>query len=221
MTTLTSAAIRSPNTSITRNWKSTFTSLIIAAICLALSVILLLTIASGPVTIGIALIPAVLFFIFLFSAISGAGEATCPNCSKPIDGLSTKSNDGVLCQSCHRYVEGKDGHLWTTEESRIADNPLFTSPLPETFAFPEGCCVCGKPATHKQTIEYRTQNASSAITAPTVGVTTTTKITVEVPHCDEHKDGAALTSATKGTGIRFRSYPYLRAFCALNNTTPA
>ena len=175
--------------------------------------------ASGPVSIGIALIPGVLAFVFLACA-AGSGECPCPSCAQPLEGLGTKSNEGVLCPHCHRYFEGKNAQLWLTDESRIADNPTFTSPLPETFTFPDGCCVCGNPSTHKQTIQYTTQNASSAVTSPTVGLTTSTRISVEVPHCDGHKDGASLTGTPKSMHIRFRSYPYLRAFCDLNKTIP-
>jgi hypothetical protein len=66
-------------------------------------------------------------------------------------------------------------------------------------------------------------NASSAVTAnalPGVSMTSSTRTTVEVPHCDEHKDGAMLTGTSSKPHIRFRSYPYLRAFCELNQTTP-
>src|SRR5438128_2548559 len=125
---------------IKRSWKSTMNSLIIAVISLGVSVLLFMFIASGPITIGIALIPAVVALIFFYMAISGAGETTCPGCQKPLSGLSTGSNDGVLCANCHSYFEGKNGELWATEPSRIADSPTFASPLPETFAFPETCC---------------------------------------------------------------------------------
>jgi hypothetical protein len=102
----------------------------------------------------------------------------------------------------------------------VSGRSAFTSPLPETFAFPAACCVCGIPSTHKQTIQHSTQNASSAVTAPTVGLTTSTRISVEVPHCADHKNGASLTGNPKSMHIRFRSYPCLRAFRALNKTIP-
>ncbi|MDQ2855813.1 MAG: hypothetical protein M3R68_05755, partial [Acidobacteriota bacterium] len=128
---------------------------------------------------------------------------------------------GVVCASCHHYSEGKDGLLWQTDESRIADDPIFSSPLPEKFNFPKVCCVCGKPEVRREKISFRTQNASSALTAPTVGLTSNTTISVEVPHCAEHKEGARLSGSPTTTIIRFRSYPYLSAFCEMNGTTPA
>ena len=211
------------STPITRSWSTTLAYLVGGIACLALSVILFMTIASGPVTIGIALIPAILALILLGMSLSGAGTAACPACGGQLSGLSTSTNDGVNCPQCHGYFEGTNGTLHATDPGRIADTPTFTSPLPEQFSFPEGCCVCGKPATHREKVSMESMNASSAVTAnaiPGVGFTSHTRTTVEVPHCDDHKDGASLTGTPKNPNIRFRSYPYLRAFCELNKTTP-
>lgn len=207
-------------TKVTRSWGATVGYLVGALVALALSVLLFMTIAEGPVTIGIALIPGVLGIILLFMSFGGSGTSACPVCDAPLAGLSTKSNDGVVCDACHNYVEGKDGQLWQTEAGRIAEEPLFGSPLPDQFNFPQGCCVCGAPEAKREQIKYRTQNASSALTAPTVGLTTSTEVSVAVPHCAEHKGGARLSAGPKNTIIKFRSYPYLRDFCQLNGTTP-
>jgi hypothetical protein len=205
---------------IVRSWKTTIQMLIAAVIALALSVVLFMTIASGPVTIGIALIPAVVGVICIVMAVSGAGQCACPKCSQPMDGLSTGSNEGVLCRSCHQYFEGTAGQLWETDQAKVADKALFSSPVPEQFSFPDQCCVCGQPATHRQAVSLVTKNASSAITESAVGLSTSTRSTVQVPHCDQHKDGAYLSGTQQKTRIVFRSYPYLRAFCQMNNTTP-
>jgi hypothetical protein len=207
-------------TRISRSWRSTIGYLIGAIGALGVSVLLFVTIVEGTITAGIALIPAVVGLILLYMAFGGAGTTACPACGAPLGGLSTKANDGVLCGSCHTYSEGKGGMLWQTDPSRIADEPIFSSPLPPEFKFPSGCCVCGGPAAGRETIKLRTQNASSAVTASTVGVTTSTEVSVEVPHCAEHKGGARLSGTPKSPHIKLRSYPYLRAFCELNGTTP-
>ena len=217
---MTAPSTLQSRSTIKRSWKSTIGFLIGALISAAISVLLFITIASGPVTIGIALIPAVLALILLYMAIGGAGECSCPACGKPISGLSTGSNDGVLCPACLHYFEGKNGELWATDDARVADSPCFASTIPEKFAFPPGCCVCGKDATRKIPVSLTTTNASSVVTQSTIGLTTTTRTTVEVPHCNDHKDGAILTGTKDKPHIKFRSYPYLRAFCQLNNTTP-
>jgi hypothetical protein len=208
-------------TKISRSWGATVGYLIGAIVALGISIALFMSIVEGPVTFGIALIPAILALILLFMSFGGAGQTTCPICDAHLGGLSTKSNDGVLCASCHRYSEGKDGSLWPTDENRIADEPIFSSPLPEHFTFPGECCVCGKPEVSREKISLRMQNASSALTAATVGVTTSTTVSVEVPHCSEHKEGARLSGTPQATLIRFRSYPYLSAFCQMNGTIPA
>ncbi|MDQ6787399.1 MAG: hypothetical protein M3033_11390 [Acidobacteriota bacterium] len=207
-------------TTISRSWSATIGYLIGGVVLLGVSALLFMTIVGGAVTFGIALIPAIVALMLLYASFGGAGTSACPGCGAALSGLSTKSNDGVLCSSCHRYAEGQNGSLWLTDENRIADEPIFSSPLPEQFAFPPSCCVCGNAETRRETISFTTQNASSAITAPTIGVRTDTKISVEVPHCAEHKDGASLSATPRSSLIRFRSYPYLRAFCRLNGTNP-
>lgn len=208
-------------TKISRSWGATIGFLIGAIIALGISAALFMTIVEGPVTVGIALIPGIFGLILVGMSFGGAGQGTCPICDAPMSGLSTKANDGMLCANCHKYSEGKDGVLWQTDENRIADDPMFTSPLPEQFNFPSGCCVCGKPDVNREKISLRMQNNSSALTAATVGVTTSTTVSVEVPHCAEHQGGARLAGTPKATLIRFRSYPYLTAFCQANGTTPA
>ena len=217
--------IKSP---ITRSWKTTLNYAIVALIAAVVAALMFKYFASGTITFGISCIPAILALIFLFMAFSGAGEAPCPSCGKPLDGLSTGSNDGVVCPACLHYFEGKDGQLWATDESRIADSPTFASPLPDQFAFPDGCCVCGKPPTHRQKISMTTQNtggsvagiAAAGLTDGMISGSSHTRTSVEVPHCDEHKDGALLTGTKEKPHIKFRSYPYLRAFCELNKTKP-
>ena len=207
-------------TKISRSWGATIGYLIGAIVAFGISILLFMTIVEGPMTFGIALIPAIVALILLFMSFGGAGQTTCPICDAPLSGLSTKSNDGVLCAGCHRYSEGKESLLWPTDENRIADEPIFSSPLPEQFTFPSECCICSKPGVRLEKISFRTQNASSVLTAATVGITTSTTISVEVPHCAEHREGARLSATPKAPQIKFRSYPYLSAFCQMNGTTP-
>src|SRR5262249_30604983 len=177
-------------TKISRSWGATIGYLVGAVVALGVSVLLFMSIVEGAITLGIALIPAVVGVILLYMAFGGSGTSTCPGCGAPLGGLSTKANDGVLCASCHNYSEGKDGTLWQTDQNRVADEPIFSSPLPAELNFPSECCVCGQAAVIREKISLRTQNASSAVTASAVGVTTSTEVSVEVPHCAEHKGGA-------------------------------
>jgi len=197
---------------------------------LGLSGLLFKTICEGPVTFGIALIPGIVGLILLGMAIGGSGVAPCPGCGAQVTSLSTGTNDGVLCGGCKKFLEGKDGALRVTGESRIADTPLFGALLPESFAWPEGCCVCGKPAVRRDAISVSLPSAASAgkgaaVTALTGGAVTQTgggvRYTVEVPHCGDHREGASLGAGSGSqVRIRFRSYPYLRSFCETNKITP-
>ena len=207
-------------TKISRSWGATFGFMAGALILLVVSVLLFTTIVEGPITIGLALIPAVAAFALLFMAFGGSGTSSCPVCNQPLSGLSTKANDGVLCTHCHNYLEGRDGLLWQTDQDRVAEEAIFASPLPERFVFPQGCCVCGEKEVGMEQISLQSQNASSAVTAPVAGVTTRTIVSVEVPHCDLHKSGAQLAGTPNNPHIKFRSYLYLRAFCQANSTVP-
>jgi hypothetical protein len=88
--------------------------------------------------------------------------------------------------------------------------------------WPEGCCVCGKPASRAETISQRVGFS------PTDGPISrkqkeATVVAKDVPHCAEHKDGARFErvnsfgdSDVMVLGIFFRSYAYQIQFRKLN-----
>lgn len=206
---------------IERSWPATFGYIGAGIISLVLAVAIFMYTSVGLWLGSLAVAFIILGLIFLGMALSGAGACACPGCGKPLSGLSTGKNEGILCPACQQYFEGSAGELWATDPSTVSSNPIFSTVLPETFNFPEGCCVCGKPETHRVKISTTTQGGGDAALAATTGIRHSTRISVEVPHCDEHKDGALLGGTKQKTIIRFRSYPYMRAFCELNKTTPA
>src|SRR5436309_9994702 len=99
-------------TKISRSWGATIGYLIGAIVAIGISIMLFMSIVEGPVTFGIALLPAIIALILLYMSFGGACTTTCPICDAQLSGLSTKSNDGVLCANCHRYSEGTGGVLW-------------------------------------------------------------------------------------------------------------
>ena len=216
-------------TRIQRSTSSTIGSLLGGLVAAALSALLFWQFVEGPITLGFALIPAIIALVLFWTAISGSATAPCPGCGALVAGLSTGANDGVLCAGCKRFLEGTAGELRVTDEQRVADSPLFGTPLPESFGWPEGCCLCARPATRRETVSISMPSAAAAgknlaVDAVTGDALTSTgggtRYTVEVPHCAEHQHGAELGSHPHGVKIRFRSYPFLRAFCALNKTEP-
>jgi len=179
----------------------------------------------GLITGIIALLPAILAFVMLVAAFKRAdtGYCTCPHCGALMNGLDLSSNAEVLCQACHHYFEGTGRVLREIDPERIAGRPLFRSPLPENPGFPNICCVCGAEARRSDEIlltGVETESWQSA--SGGAGEAHSWKATsVRVPYCESHSDGAVLGLDSKiGPYIRFKSYPYLRAFCELNGTHP-
>ena len=209
-----------PATKITRSMVATVGYFASGLVAIALCVWLCKVMARGTISTGIALIPGLVGVVLVGLAFVAAGTGTCPACGAEVGGLSTTDNDGVHCEKCRAYLEGKNGELQKTDENRVAATPIFATSLPEKFEFPAVCCVCRGPETRREKVSLTTKDASSALTESTLGVSSTTKTSVEVPHCAQHKGGAMLAGTAPNTRIRFRSYPYLRAFCQQNGTTP-
>jgi hypothetical protein len=218
-------------TQVVRNWKATIGFIVGGLVAGALSVVLFMTIVEGAISFGFALLPGILALILIGAGWSAAGEAPCPGCNAPLSALSTGDNDGVVCEKCFGFFEGKAGKLHATDPARVAERPLFGAKLPERYEWPDGCCVCGATATRKEAVTTTVQNTGSAaavigVSAVTGGAVTgsagTTKFTIEVPHCDAHNGGADLSAmGGKDLKLRFKSYPYLRAFCERNGLKPS
>jgi len=217
-------------TAVTRAWGATIGLAVTGLVLCGLTVVGFFTIVIGAITLALALLPGLLGLAALYMAVAGAATAPCPGCGAKIDGLSTGANDGKLCEGCKKYLEGENGRLWLTDEARVAETPLFGAVLADTFGWPDGCCVCGEPVARKLPVTLTVSTAKSGLGSLAVGAATGGMLlrtgggktfTVEVPHCAQHDDGARLASDTNETvKIAFRSYPYQRAFCALNGAAP-
>jgi hypothetical protein len=210
----------STKSTISRSWPLTFTFVGVGLVCFFITYAIFAWTNGGLWLGSFALAMAIVGFVCMYMAIRGAGQCQCPNCGAALSALTPGKNKGVFCDQCKNYFEGTGGQLWQTDTDDVAKNPVYTSPLPETFNFPDGCCVCGKPETKRVTVSTVTQGAGNVALQAATDIRSSTRISVQVPHCDEHKDGALLGGTKAKTLIRFRSYPYLRAFCTLNNTTP-
>jgi len=222
VTTPAAPATVSAKSKITRSWSSTATYAGVG-IGFALIGVAIIMWTSGGLWLGsIALAMFIVTLICLYMAAFSSGEAKCPGCGKALSGIGLSKNEGVFCEGCHKYVEGTGGELWMTDPAKVSKDPHYTSPLPENFSFPPGCCICGKPETHRVKVSMTTQGGGDAAVglATGGGLRTSTRTSVEVPHCDEHQDGALLSGTKDHVKIRFRSYPYLRAFCEMNHTEP-
>ena len=168
---------------------------------------------------------------FGYRAAEQSGVAKCPGCGYPVTGLSTGTNRGVPCRFCGKYLEGTGGRLRLTAADELAPEPIFETLLPRAIRWPDGCCVCRAPVTRNVTLTVKVKEEApltpdlavriaSIGTLKLVGLRT---LTLDVPHCDRHADGASVSYASDALtelAIKFRSHAYFTAFCAENDVVP-
>lgn len=162
----------------------------------------------------------------------GAKRVECPSCDLYIHGVDMDPDAAVLCPHCRAYASVEDGKLVKTPADRVAREPVFCVELPQQVTWPEGCCVCGQPATRHVESRLEIEQAGSLGRDLAVGVASLgilkavdrTTYTLAVPHCAEHADGARLYLPAEAEqlnlGVGFRSYPYFAQFAALNYMKP-
>jgi hypothetical protein len=154
--------------------------------------------------------------VLCVGAIFGAGTAPCPSCGAQLDGLSTGTNEGVLCPSCHAYSDGEQGELRATPPGRVCVGRAFHAPLPEEAILPEGiCCVCGSPSTRSVEVTLRLNAPGGSRYGRNYDARR-----LAIPHCASHDDGASLGGDALKQTISFRSYAYLRQYCEMNRCEP-
>ncbi len=150
--------------------------------------------------------------------------APCPSCGR--ENLLPEKGQHAHCLKCQRYLESDGEYTWLTAEDTIADAPTFGAALPDRFGWPDGCCVCGNPETRPIEVTLHVKQTGKNIATSAAGLALGkivvqsgggTLVKVNVPHCSQHMDGAALEDQTVGpTRILFRSYPYQQAFRTRN-----
>jgi hypothetical protein len=163
----------------------------------------------------------------------GAKRLECPACDLYILGARPTEGTAVLCGHCREFGLFRGGKLVRVPDDHIASAPVFCAELPfENLRWPSTCTVCTQAATRGVSVQLRyEQDASLArdmgTRLATLGMfkaVNETTISLDVPHCEGHVDGAALTMPYErgqpNFGIAFRSYPYFKQFLALNSSTP-
>jgi hypothetical protein len=173
--------------------------------------------------------------IWQIAVVSGAGSKRleCPACDLYIMGALPREGDSVLCGHCREVAIYEAGKLVKPSPDHIGAKPMFCAELPtEGMRWPDGCCVCGQPATRAIDVRLQYEEDASlgrdmATRAATLGLVKAvdrTTITLSIPHCAQHGDGAALVMPYEreqpNFGVAFRSYPYFKQFVALNRSTP-
>jgi hypothetical protein len=158
-----------------------------------------------------------------------SGAAPCPSCKRNISGIDTSGDTPVhTCEGCGAFFEVKAGNLVFVAPDYLADQAIFPVPLPAQIAWPHGCCVCRAPATRQIPVsasESQTgRNVALGVAGLAVGALVVrtgggASFTIEVPHCEQHSDGAALEikdASESQLEIKFRSVAFARDFQGLN-----
>ena len=147
----------------------------------------------------------------------GAGKASCPKCGAVFDVLHGRIHRVTVCPRCATWLQGAET-MAPVPDGYVAPHPAFEAPLPERFVLPDGCPVCGRPPTTKVVVEGVNALGFMAAQLAPVGVYRVSKL--EVPCCDDHKDGVGLSRWPDGTVIAFRSFDTWKRFCAANGIAP-
>ncbi len=167
--------------------------------------------------------------------LAGSGSAPCPGCGAPIHDIDRQARvQGILCTRCNLFLKSKSGVLRPIPMGTVAADPIFGAALPLRFDWPPGCAVCGALETQSSPVRVVKNDGGEGLAASAVGVAllattgmgfvmrTGKRIAVDVPHCADHDDGVVLMDGGPAELLLlFRSYPYQRAFCALNKTQAA
>lgn len=213
-------------TTITRDWRATIWWLVPGATIFLGSCLLLWR--GGPWLIGVFTLGSL---YLCWRGFQTGTVAKCPSCDLPIHGVSITNNQATLCPYCTQYLSGRDGELWPTAEDYVADDCVFRTYVVDYVkpALPEGCCVCGAPATRTEEITYVEKDEpvaeNLAVGVASLGLLKVVKnstFAMSIPHCNAHTAGARLEPSTGSfrIAIVFRSHKYLLAYCALNQQQP-
>ncbi|RMH18351.1 MAG: hypothetical protein D6701_06460 [Gemmatimonadetes bacterium] len=145
------------------------------------------------------------------------GVTRCPACRTEMDEIVEGTT--ATCESCGVTLMGDAKRVWTVDERYVHDTPVFPVTLPERFAWPPACCVCGAQPTRmiQASLKKGHTGRNVALAVATGGMLIRTgggsTVQVEVPHCDDCSGGADLHKpALEDLQIRFRSRGYALAF---------
>ena len=162
----------------------------------------------------------------------GAPRLECPSCDLYIVGARPTLGGAILCSHCREFAVYEHGKLTKVAPDFVAPDPLFCAELPlEPMRWPARCAVCPAPAVQAVDVQIEYEEAAPFIAAVLTRVATAglfkavqhTTVTIEVPHCMRHSDGAALVRPYEpdqlNFGLVFRAHAYFKQFRELNRVT--
>lgn len=163
----------------------------------------------------------------------GAKRLECPACDLYIVGARPSEGGSVVCGNCRAVALYTQGALVVPAPDLVAPAPVFCAELPMgPPRWPATCAACNAPATRGVTLHLSFEQDASfardlATRTATLGMFKAidrTTVSLDVPHCEQHANGAALVlpyeRAQPNFGIAFRSHAYFREFVAQNHVSP-
>jgi len=143
---------------------------------------------------------ALLGLLLLRETARGAFKGPCPACGATIAEIDAAC-ELVGCPACGEYAAARSGSLRALRDDFVARTPEFPIPLaPELPALPAICAQCGA-ANAARLVPVEGQTPLARAGSPTYAASDRI---VLVPHCEVHRDGAALTPGA----LRVRSYAF-------------
>ena len=146
-------------------------------------------------------------------------RGSCPACETPLGNINWFDINSRECRVCGQYIRSRKGVLELISDDHLGEQPVYRTGCPDQIQWPGGCCVCGAPPTREQQIslveqQTRATPGNVALAAATgVAMKNVSTITVAVPHCDTHLNGAALQRGADTDGARLEILFRSRAFC--------
>ena len=139
----------------------------------------------------------------------------CPSCGQR-QSREREALEGarpIPCVSCDDYLCMRAGRVVPVDPEEVVAVPTFEAALPAgSFAWPEGCALCGCTPCDREEVNGTTEHGRGQIVHA-----------IRVPVCVHHRGEQAVElgrghhdPGREGFALRFRSYAVARRFKTIN-----
>ncbi len=144
--------------------------------------------------------------------------SACPFCNAKLTGITqdaaTKGRV-VRCNECFEYSQAGGMKVRPMDPGKVADKPVFIAPVFEGGNWPQGCVLCGEPATRHDELTARSIVHPASLAAGRLWLSSTTM--KNVPYCAQHKDALELSvNQSKQLDLKWQSLRMMRRYLAAN-----
>jgi len=157
------------------------------------------------------------------------GKAPCPTCGALRTGTPLRISESLHCDDCGAYFRIRQGVTVATEGDAIEREPVFVAACPKQVRWPQGCCVCGGPASSTVPVELELREdaesganlLTQAASLGTLKLVSERRYCVHVPTCAQHRRDVPVADLQWNDDeaqlyLAFRSRAYADAFIAAN-----